>query len=326
MERTEASSKSTLQELENVRASLAVQCAALQGELQVKTEALDAKTEALERSEAMSASATELASVRETLENQLTMVQTELQSKSEALVQAEQARATATQDADTVRSTFESQIAALQAELAEKSRELESAVAATSSVHDVESKLAQALEAAQASDVARQALESQIATLQVELQDKAQISERHDTLLEEKSVLDASLREANERLSTLQDEIKQAAEKDASAAEALALAEKDAAKAKDNVASIASASATQFAQERQMMKNALGELQTERDILVKMLKTFHQHSHIQSTSVSKNVEEASSVSDSFMKRFTDSPSIASVFTPRKPPPPPPASP
>ncbi len=254
------------------------------------------------------------------------MVQTELQSKSEALFQAEQACTIATQNADAGRAALESQVATLQAELAEKSQELAGAVASTSSIHEIEAKLAQALDAVQASDAAKQTLESQVATLQAELQDKAQLTGRYDELQGVNSTLEASLREANERLDALQDEIKQAAEKDASAAEALALAEKDAAKAKDNVASIASASATQFAQERQMMKNALGELQTERDILVKMLKTFHQHGNIQSTSVSKNIEESSSASDSFMRRFTDSPSIASVFTPRKPPPPPPSSP
>ena len=326
MERAEASCESMSQELESVRTSLQAQCAALRGELQVQIEALAAQTEALEHAEALSANAIESGSVRETLENQLAMVQTELQSKSEALLQAEQVCTIATQNADAARAALESQVATLQAALAEKSQELEGAVASTSSIHEIEAKLVQALDAVQASDAAKQTLESQVATLQAEIQDKAQLTGRYDELQGVNSTLESSLREANERLDALRDEIKQAAEKDASAAEALALAEKDAAKAKDNVASIASASATQFAQERQMMKNALGELQSERDILVKMLKTFHQHGNIHSTSVSQNIEESSSPGDSFMRRFTDSPSIASVFTPRKPPPPPPSSP
>ena len=108
----------------------------------------------------------------------------------------------------------------------------------------------------------------------------------------------------------------------ASAAEALREANEQAAKAKDNVASIASVSATQFAQERQMMKNALSELQTEREILVKMLKTFHAHGVVHSTSETASHRDASESvfgdgPSEFARRFTDSASLAGVFTPRK---------
>ena len=147
-------------------------------------------------------------------------------------------------------------------------------------------------------------------TLQAEL---TAISERHKETETEKLDLEESLRVANERLVSLEEKLKIAEENDASSAEALRNATEEAAKAKDNVASIASVSATQFAQERQMMKNALSELQTERDILVKMLKTFHTHGVLHSTTQSQQTAQA----PDFAHRLAESASIAGVFTPQK---------
>ena len=147
-------------------------------------------------------------------------------------------------------------------------------------------------------------------TLQAEL---TAISERHKETETEKLDLEESLRVANERLVSLEEKLKIAEENDASSAEALRNATEEAAKAKDNVASIASVSATQFAQERQMMKNALSELQTERDILVKMLKTFHTHGVLHSTTQSQQTVQA----PDFAHRLAESASIAGVFTPQK---------
>ena len=147
-------------------------------------------------------------------------------------------------------------------------------------------------------------------TLQAEL---TAVSERHKETETEKLNLEESLRVANERLVSLEEKLKIAEENDASSAEALRNATEEAAKAKDNVASIASVSATQFAQERQMMKNALSELQTERDILVKMLKTFHTHGVLHSTTQSQQTAQA----PDFAHRLAESASIAGVFTPQK---------
>ena len=147
-------------------------------------------------------------------------------------------------------------------------------------------------------------------TLQAEL---TAISERHKETETEKLDLEESLRVANERLVSLEEKLKIAEENDASSAEALRNATEEAAKAKNNVASIASVSATQFAQERQMMKNALSELQTERDILVKMLKTFHTHGVLHSTTQSQQTVQA----PDFAHRLAESASIAGVFTPQK---------
>ena len=147
-------------------------------------------------------------------------------------------------------------------------------------------------------------------TLQAEL---TAVSERHKETETEKLDLEESLRVANERLVSLEEKLKIAEENDASSAEALRNATEEAAKAKDNVASIASVSATQFAQERQMMKNALSELQTERDILVKMLKTFHTHGVLHSTTQSQQTVQA----PDFAHRLAESASIAGVFTPQK---------
>ena len=147
-------------------------------------------------------------------------------------------------------------------------------------------------------------------TLQAEL---TAVSERHKETETEKLNLEESLRVANERLVSLEEKLKIAEENDASSAEALRNATEEAAKAKNNVASIASVSATQFAQERQMMKNALSELQTERDILVKMLKTFHTHGVLHSTTQSQQTVQA----PDFAHRLAESASIAGVFTPQK---------
>ena len=147
-------------------------------------------------------------------------------------------------------------------------------------------------------------------TLQAEL---TAVSERHKETETEKLDLEESLRVANERLVSLEEKLEIAEENDASSAEALRNATEEAAKAKDNVASIASVSATQFAQERQMMKNALSELQTERDILVKMLKTFHTHGVLHSTTQSQQTVQA----PDFAHRLAESASIAGVFTPQK---------
>ena len=149
-----------------------------------------------------------------------------------------------------------------------------------------------------------------MATLQAELAD---VSERHKETETEKLNLEESLRVANERLVNLEEKLKIAEENDASSAEALRNATEEAAKAKDNIASIASVSATQFAQERQMMKNALSELQTERDILVKMLKTFHTHGVVHSTTQTQQTGQA----PDFAHRLAESASIAGVFTPQK---------
>ena len=62
-----------------------------------------------------------------------------------------------------------------------------------------------------------------------------------------------------------------------------------------------------------MMKNALSELQTERDILVKMLKTFHTHGVLHSTTQSQQTVQA----PDFAHRLAESASIACVFTPQK---------
>ena len=63
-----------------------------------------------------------------------------------------------------------------------------------------------------------------------------------------------------------------------------------------------------------MMKNALSELQTERDILVKMLKTFHTHGVLHSTTQSQQTVQAP---DFNIVDLAESASIAGVFTPQK---------
>ena len=287
--RVEQALTSELQGALASRQTLEKQISDLLSELQLKSEALEAKSEALERAEALSASAEDAESVRQSFENQMAALESQLRAKHDAMESAEA-------HVVSLRETAENQLAETQMNLQAKIAALAEAEANSET-------------AARDANAARLVLENQVAAMQSDLQNKTELIERYEAMMTDHVALKSSLNEANERLIALQDEIKHSAARDASAAEALALAERDAAKAKDNVASIASASATQFAQERQMMKNALGELQTERDILVKMLKTFQQHGSIHSTSGKPE-------DDSFVRRFSEAPSLASVFTPR----------
>jgi len=325
LEASQSSSSAEVQELQASKEALESQVSTLQSELESQSAAL---TQAQSSS---SAEVQELQASKEALESQVSTLQSELESiRAEvATLQGElghkvHALESLEESADAARTEMQTKLEeslhhAKELRLVTEKSESHSA----SLSMDLES-LKASLEAAETRNAVMQeelrltneALSrstneaASMETLQAEL---TAISERHKETETEKLDLEESLRVANERLVSLEEKLKIAEENDASSAEALRNATEEAAKAKDNVASIASVSATQFAQERQMMKNALSELQTERDILVKMLKTFHTHGVLHSTTQSQQTVQA----PDFAHRLAESASIAGVFTPQK---------
>ena len=321
----QSSSSAEVQELQASKEALESQVSTLQSELESQSAAL---TQAQSSS---SAEVQELQASKEALESQVSTLQSELESiRAEvAMLQGElghkvHALESLEESADAARTEMQTKLEeslhhAKELRLVTEKSESHSA----SLSMDLES-LKASLEAAETRNAVMQeelrltneALSrstneaASMETLQAEL---TAISERHKETETEKLDLEESLRVANERLVSLEEKLKIAEENDASSAEALRNATEEAAKAKNNVASIASVSATQFAQERQMMKNALSELQTERDILVKMLKTFHTHGVLHSTTQSQQTVQA----PDFAHRLAESASIAGVFTPQK---------
>ena len=326
LEASQSSSSAEVQELQASKEALESQVSTLQSELESQSAAL---TQAQSSS---SAEVQELQASKEALESQVSTLQSELESiRAEvATLQGElghkvHALESLEESADAARTEMQTKLEEslhhAKEELRLVTEKSESHSASLSM--DLES-LKASLEAAETRNAVMQeelrltneALSrstneaASMETLQAEL---TAISERHKETETEKLDLEESLRVANERLVSLEEKLKIAEENDASSAEALRNATEEAAKAKDNVASIASVSATQFAQERQMMKNALSELQTERDILVKMLKTFHTHGVLHSTTQSQQTVQA----PDFAHRLAESASIAGVFTPQK---------
>ena len=325
LEASQSSSSAEVQELQASKEALESQVSTLQSELESQSAAL---TQAQSSS---SAEVQELQASKEALESQVSTLQSELESiRAEvATLQGElghkvHALESLEESADAARTEMQTKLEeslhhAKELRLVTEKSESHSA----SLSMDLES-LKASLEAAETRNAVMQeelrltneALSrstneaASMEPLQAEL---TAISERHKETETEKLDLEESLRVANERLVSLEEKLKIAEENDASSAEALRNATEEAAKAKDNVASIASVSATQFAQERQMMKNALSELQTERDILVKMLKTFHTHGVLHSTTQSQQTVQA----PDFAHRLAESASIAGVFTPQK---------
>ena len=322
----QSSSSAEVQELRASKEALESQVSTLQSELESQSAAL---TQAQSSS---SAEVQELRASKEALESQVSTLQSELESlradvarlqgelehKSHALQSLEESADAARTE---MRTKLEESLHHAKEELRLVTEKSESHSASLSM--DLES-LKASLEATETRNavmqeelrltneaLSRSTNEAEsMATLQAELAD---VSERHKETETEKLNLEESLRVANERLVNLEEKLKIAEENDASSAEALRNATEEAAKAKDNIASIASVSATQFAQERQMMKNALSELQTERDILVKMLKTFHTHGVVHSTTQTQQTGQA----PDFAHRLAESASIAGVFTPQK---------
>ena len=303
-----------LERANDARESMQSKLSALQVELQTKHDALEvaqaSSGTAHELEKEVEAIRAELAAVRAQLlakehklasfEEQASSTRNELQEKLEkSLKHAREQIQLVTEASETKHSSLAIDLETLKANLA--SAETRNAVM------NEELRLTNEALSRSSAEVAS------IVQIQTQFE---QLSARHKESEVAREHLKESLRVANERLVVLEERLKEAEENDATTAEALRTANEEAAKAKDNVASVASASATQFAQERQMMKNALGELQTERDILVKMLKTFHSHGVIHSTSETPQDSDAGSASD-FTKRFTEAPSLASVFTPRK---------
>jgi chromosome segregation ATPase len=334
--RAEIESKtSEAQSASDARDALQSKVSALQGELQAKHEALElaqastgSATDELQSSlDAARQRALGFETDLEALRAELAALRAELADKTQALTASEQnASAARTELQEKLEKSLEHARAEIQ-QVTEKHEEVQATL-----LTDVESLKAN-LESAETRNAVmeeelrltnealnRSSVEaSGIESVRTQL---AEVSERFKESEMERSTLEQSLRVANERLTSLEERLKVAEENDASAAEALREANEQAAKAKDNVASIASVSATQFAQERQMMKNALSELQTERDILVKMLKTFHAHGVVHSTSETASHRDASESvfgdgPSEFARRFTDSASLAGVFTPRK---------
>ena len=326
LEASQSSSSAEVQELRASKEALESQVSTLQSELESQSAAL---TQAQSSS---SAEVQELRASKEALESQMSTLQSELESlradvarlqgelehKSHALQSLEESADAARTE---MRTKLEESLHHAKEELRLVTEKSESHSASLSM--DLES-LKASLEATETRNavmqeelrltneaLSRSTNEAEsMATLQAELAD---VSERHKETETEKLNLEESLRVANERLVNLEEKLKIAEENDASSAEALRNATEEAAKAKDNIASIASVSATQFAQERQMMKNALSELQTERDILVKMLKTFHTHGVVHSTTQTQQTGQA----PDFAHRLAESASIAGVFTPQK---------
>ena len=326
LEASQSSSSAEVQELRASKEALESQVSTLQSELESQSAAL---TQAQSSS---SAEVQELRASKEALESQVSTLQSELESlradvarlqgelehKSHALQSLEESADAARTE---MRTKLEESLHHAKEELRLVTEKSESHSASLSM--DLES-LKASLEATETRNavmqeelrltneaLSRSTNEAEsMATLQAELAD---VSERHKETETEKLNLEESLRVANERLVNLEEKLKIAEENDASSAEALRNATEEAAKAKDNIASIASVSATQFAQERQMMKNALSELQTERDILVKMLKTFHTHGVVHSTTQTQQTGQA----PDFAHRLAESASIAGVFTPQK---------
>ena len=326
LEASQSSSSAEVQELRASKEALESQVSTLQSELESQSAAL---TQAQSSS---SAEVQELRASKEALESQVSTLQSELESlrADVARLQGELEHKSHTlqsleQSADDARTEMQTKLEAslhhAKEELRLVTEKSESHSASLSM--DLES-LKASLEATETRNavmqeelrltneaLSRSTNEAEsMATLQAELAD---VSERHKETETEKLNLEESLRVANERLVNLEEKLKIAEENDASSAEALRNATEEAAKAKDNIASIASVSATQFAQERQMMKNALSELQTERDILVKMLKTFHTHGVVHSTTQTQQTGQA----PDFAHRLAESASIAGVFTPQK---------
>ena len=323
-----ASGQSSNQEVESARQSLESQLASVQAELQSKSEALDqacaasvmtsqglesnlnvAKEEARALKSDLETLRAELTTLRGELEHKQEVINSfeqnsnearqELEAKLQASLQhARESVETVTKASEEAKMSLNNDLEALKANL--EASERKNAV--------MEEELRLTNEALNRTSVEASGIEGVRAQL-------AEVSDKYRDSEKQCRILDEALQEANERLRDMEDRLKDAEASDATAAEALRVANEQAAKAKDSAASIASTSATQFAQERQMMKNALGELQTERDILVKMLKTFHAHSNIHSTSVEPRTDDQAPFD--FAKRFTEAPSLAGVFTPRK---------
>ena len=316
------------QEAESARQLLESQLASVQAELQSKSEALDqacaasvmtsqglesnlnvAKEEARALESDLETLRAELTTLRGELEHKQEVINSfeqnsnearqELEAKLQASLQhARESVETVTKASEEAKMSLNNDLEALKANL--EASERKNAV--------MEEELRLTNEALNRTSVEASGIEGVRAQL-------AEVSNKYRDSEKQCRILDEALQEANERLREMEDRLKDAEASDATAAEALRVANEQAAKAKDSAASIASTSATQFAQERQMMKNALGELQTERDILVKMLKTFHAHSNIHSTSVEPRTDDQAPFD--FAKRFTEAPSLAGVFTPRK---------
>ena len=323
-----ASGQSSNQEVESARQLLESQLASVQAELQSKSEALDqacaasvmtsqglesnlnvAKEEARALESDLETLRAELTTLRGELEHKQEVINSfeqnsnearqELEAKLQASLQhARESVETVTKASEEAKMSLNNDLEALKANL--EASERKNAV--------MEEELRLTNEALNRTSVEASGIEGVRAQL-------AEVSNKYRDSEKQCRILDEALQEANERLREMEDRLKDAEASDATAAEALRVANEQAAKAKDSAASIASTSATQFAQERQMMKNALGELQTERDILVKMLKTFHAHSNIHSTSVEPRTDDQAPFD--FAKRFTEAPSLAGVFTPRK---------
>ena len=323
-----ASGQSSNQEVESARQLLESQLASVQAELQSKSEALDqacaasvmtsqglesnlnvAKEEARALKSDLETLRAELTTLRGELEHKQEVINSfeqnsnearqELEAKLQASLQhARESVETVTKASEEAKMSLNNDLEALKANL--EASERKNAV--------MEEELRLTNEALNRTSVEASGIEGVRAQL-------AEVSNKYRDSEKQCRILDEALQEANERLREMEDRLKDAEASDATAAEALRVANEQAAKAKDSAASIASTSATQFAQERQMMKNALGELQTERDILVKMLKTFHAHSNIHSTSVEPRTDDQAPFD--FAKRFTEAPSLAGVFTPRK---------
>ena len=323
-----ASGQSSNQEVESARQLLESQLASVQAELQSKSEALDqacaasvmtsqglesnlnvAKEEARALKSDLETLRAELTTLRGELEHKQEVINSfeqnsnearqELEAKLQASLQhARESVETVTKASEEAKMSLNNDLEALKANL--EASERKNAV--------MEEELRLTNEALNRTSVEASGIEGVRAQL-------AEVSNKYRDSEKQCRILDEALQEANERLRDMEDRLKDAEASDATAAEALRVANEQAAKAKDSAASIASTSATQFAQERQMMKNALGELQTERDILVKMLKTFHAHSNIHSTSVEPRTDDQAPFD--FAKRFTEAPSLAGVFTPRK---------
>ena len=326
LQASQSSSSAEVQELQASKAALESQVSTLQSELESQSAALtqaqsssSAEVQELQASKAaLESQVSTLQSELESLRADVARLQGELEHKSHALESLEESADAARTEMQTkleeslhhakeelrlVTEKSESHSASLSMDLESLKASLE-ATETRNAVMQEELRLTNEALSRSTNEAAS------MATLQAELAD---VSERHKETETEKLNLEESLRVANERLVNLEEKLKIAEENDASSAEALRNATEEAAKAKDNIASIASVSATQFAQERQMMKNALSELQTERDILVKMLKTFHTHGVVHSTTQTQQTGQA----PDFAHRLAESASIAGVFTPQK---------